>query len=458
MHAPPTEDFWEDLLARIEERRLIPILGPELVRTTLNGVSVPLYQVVADRLAERLQIDTSTLPAERTLNDVAAQYLRTPRGRKEDIYPRLRSIMREVTVEPSPALIKLARIEELNLFVSLTFDTLMVEALNKARFDEELKTDYLAFSPNKPQDLPCERAKLVRPLVYALFGRVSASPEYVVTDEDMLDFLHALQSEAKRPPLLFDELQNSHLLIIGCGLSDWLARFFVRIARNKSLSMQRAESEILVEPSASHDSKLVTFLESYSYGTCMLPLSAEEFVDELDRRWVERHPQGRGARPVVRPADSGDEMRAGSIFLSYASEDYDTADRIRRALEGLGLDVWLDKDRLKAGDAYDQKIRRNIKACSLFVPLISRNAERRIEGYFWLEWRLADERSRTIAPNVPFVVPVVIDDTPNYLDSVPESFNDAHWTRVPDGRISPDFGSRLKELIRDYRRRERGAT
>ena len=38
-----------------------------------------------------------------------------------------------------------------------------------------------------------------------------------------------------------------------------------------------------------------------------------------------------------------------------------------------GIEVWLDKDALRGGDAWDQKIRRQIRDCALFVAVISRN-------------------------------------------------------------------------------------
>ena len=42
--------------------------------------------------------------------------------------------MREANFAPSPALLKLAEITDFNLYVSTTFDTLMEDALNVARF------------------------------------------------------------------------------------------------------------------------------------------------------------------------------------------------------------------------------------------------------------------------------------------------------------------------------------
>ena len=82
-----------------------------------------------------------------------------------------------------------------------------------------------------------------------------------------------------------------------------------------------------------------------------------------------------------------------SVFLSYASEDSEAAQRIADALRAAGVEVWFDKNELRGGEAWDQSIRRRIGECTLFVPVISANTEARREGYFRLEWRLAVERN-----------------------------------------------------------------
>ena len=82
-------------------------------------------------------------------------------------------------------------------------------------------------------------------------------------------------------------------------------------------------------------------------------------------------------------------MPAGAVFLSYASEDLSAAERIASALRAAGVEVWFDKSELRGGDAWDRSIRKQIKACALFIPIISRHAHDRIEGYFRLEWKLA---------------------------------------------------------------------
>ena len=74
--------------------------------------------------------------------------------------------------------------------------------------------------------------------------------------------------------------------------------------------------------------------------------------------------------------------------------------------------MWFDADGgLEHGDEWDAKIRRQIKECVLFIPVISANTQSRHEGYFRLEWELASQRALSIASGVPFILPVVIDDT-----------------------------------------------
>jgi hypothetical protein len=92
------------------------------------------------------------------------------------------------------------------------------------------------------------------------------------------------------------------------------------------------------------------------------------------------------------------------------------------ALRAEGLDVWFDQSVLRGGDAWDASIRRQIKECALFVPVISANTQVRAEGYFRLEWKLAVDRSHLMADDQAFLLPVVIDPTTNVNARVPEKF------------------------------------
>ena len=86
-----------------------------------------------------------------------------------------------------------------------------------------------------------------------------------------------------------------------------------------------------------------------------------------------------------------------AVFLSYASQDAEATQHLCNALRAAGIEVWFDQSELRGGDAWDASIRRQIKSCALFVPVISRNTHARGEGYFRLEWKLAVDRSHLMA-------------------------------------------------------------
>jgi TolB-like protein/Tfp pilus assembly protein PilF len=136
-----------------------------------------------------------------------------------------------------------------------------------------------------------------------------------------------------------------------------------------------------------------------------------------------------------------------AVFLSYASEDAEAAQRICETLGAAGIEVWFDKSELRGGDAWDQSIRKQIKTCALFLPIISHTTHDRREGYFRLEWKLAIDRCHLMDANLAFLLPVVIDDTRNDDDRVPERFREVQWTRLPGGKTTPAFVKRVQRLL-----------
>jgi TolB-like protein/Flp pilus assembly protein TadD len=137
----------------------------------------------------------------------------------------------------------------------------------------------------------------------------------------------------------------------------------------------------------------------------------------------------------------------GAVFLSYASQDAEAAQKICDALRAAGIEVWFDKSELRGGDAWDRQIREQIHDCRLFIPVISANSEHRDEGYFRREWSLAADRTRDMAHKRAFLLPVVIDGTSERGASVPEKFHELQWTRLPGGDTPPAFVERIQRLL-----------
>jgi len=138
---------------------------------------------------------------------------------------------------------------------------------------------------------------------------------------------------------------------------------------------------------------------------------------------------------------------SNAVFLSYASQDAEAASRICDALRGVGVDVWFDQSALRGGDAWDASIRRQIKECALFVPIISANTQAREEGYFRREWNLAVNRMLDMADDRTFLLPVVIDTTIDVNARVPERFRDVQWTHLPASAAPAAFAERVSRLL-----------
>src|SRR5205814_1587885 len=128
----------------IEEKRVIPIVGPELLKVETPAGPRLLYDWMAEKLAVKLNVDTSKLPAPYSLNDVVCWFL-SSRGRREDTYTRMRSVLREVDFPAPAALRKLAQITDFDLFITTTFDQYLEQAINAERFDGAASTEVIAY-------------------------------------------------------------------------------------------------------------------------------------------------------------------------------------------------------------------------------------------------------------------------------------------------------------------------
>lgn len=438
---------WEDLLRYVKDRRVIPIVGPEVLVLDLDGERVLLDHYLARRLAERLGLADGELSHSPSVASVAFSYLQKSAAKRRHIYSHLKTILDEGTLPLPDTLLELAEITDFELFVATTFDSLLVRALERVR-KEEIHS--FTYSPEKAlEDLPSKAdGRRFVPAVYQLLGKASLVPDYAVTEEDRLEFLHALQSQ-HHPANLFDVLRENYLLLLGCRFPDWLARFFVRTIRRRRLLTARDIGELVVDDSVQRDRDLVLFLKHHAIE--VYPSGAVAgFVHELHRRWRATLP---GPKPGERP-NAGPEpgrIPEGFIFLSYTREDGDSVAELKDSLDKSGLDAWIDTEDIPPGSDWNARINDNIRRCSIFIPCLSRRAEARKEGYFRGEWRAAIRRADTFAASRRFLWPVALDDLSMDAADIPGEFRVPQWTRFSDRDARQRLLEELKKEIRTIR-------
>jgi hypothetical protein len=449
----PSNYFWDQLLQLIAEGHVIPIIGQELLAVEYHGRQCLLQQLLAELLAEYFGMQAGDLQDGHELNSVICRYI-DEGNRLEDVYPALMRIMpdRKDLSIPEP-LSKLAAITPFNLFVSTTFDPLLEWAVNETRYGGKPLTRVLSYAPNDAQDISPGVRQADRATIYHLLGKISSLPMYAVTQEDTLEFVHALQSEARNPQRLFDELNRANLLILGCNYSDWLARFFLRTAKRKRLIELRGNTDFIVDSSLRVDGRQMQFFHHFSAQTKIFPEgSAADFVEELHARWQDRAPA------VAESASVLDGVEEGCVFLSYASEDLPAALAIKHALEEDGIDVFFDKNHLEGGDAYEEKIARHIHRCSVFVPVVSRHTLTEERRFFRREWRYACREALDAPPGARFIIPICLDDTSPNAAQMIEDFSKLHWERMEGTVPSSRFASAVKTEYRAFQRRRSGTT
>jgi len=327
--------------------------------------------------------------------------------------------------------------------VTTTFDASLQSAIDAVRFNGLPRTDVRSFAPKRVKDLPGPLETLTVPTVFHLLGRLSPTEDFVVTEEDALEFVHSLQQSL--PTTLFTELYQKDLLVVGCRFPAWLVRSILRLARPSRLRMSSGRTVFVVDTGAREDQALIEFLRTFKTRTEVFEREGPiEFVNELHARWTAR-------APVVVDAPAPALPPRGAIFISYAGEDRGVAEALAKALTDAKLDAWLDRDQIMGGDHFAERIDAGIRRSDLFVPVLSRNCLTHGERFFRKEWNAAFDKATGLPSSVEYIFPVVIDDLPYQQEELPIKMRQLSWYSVAGG-LTPAFVTAVKDRYRKNQR------
>ncbi|MBD3338652.1 MAG: TIR domain-containing protein [Candidatus Lokiarchaeota archaeon] len=110
------------------------------------------------------------------------------------------------------------------------------------------------------------------------------------------------------------------------------------------------------------------------------------------------------------------------IFLSYAHEDAEIAEKIYTDLAKYGLNVWFDSNSLLPGQRWKVEIEKAIKNSTHFIALISDCSVNK-RGYVQKELKQALDVLDEFPESEIFVIPVRLDD----CEPSHEKLKDLHW-------------------------------
>lgn len=448
--------FWRNTLRAVRRGEVIPVIGPELLFLGEADGGLRFYDHLAWQLVSRLGVDLEDLDGCYSLVDVASVYLSHRGATRSTLCDEITDIMEGGTWSAPEPLRRLAQIRHFNLFVTTTFDPFMEQALNEVRFGGARRTISRKYSLRRPhEDAPGEGATAEGPVVYHLFGLPDTLNDFAVTEDDVLHFCHNLQAADKQPENLFEQLHRCNLLMLGWNFPGWLTRFFMSAVAGPRMFDGETPLGVIADDKARRDRAMALFLGRGGLTRYETEGGAVSFVEELHERWAAEFGAASAAASSGPSLPSSSMHRSKFIFISYAREDVESARTIEDRLKSAGVEVWFDQKALQAGDRYESEIKARIADCEFFLPVISRSTYKG-ESFFWREWNWAISRSVGRNQKEPFILPVIVDDTPEQAEHLPDEFKGAHIVRARGGALSDGFVESMKQSMRSKARAEQG--
>ena len=260
---------------------------------------------------------------------------------------------------------------------------------------------------------------MMAPTLCYVFGKAvprrkgKISYEFNLNDNDAIKAI----SEWIRNPYLskiVNFISKKNILALGCKLDDWQFRFMwyslqqniKDLSGNVAISLTDSESDI----------KLKHYLKKINV------------EDNGESRLFLKNLLGHLYSPETSVFDEL-SREEGSIFISYAKENFNMAMHLYNILHGQELNVWIDEEELSVGDYFDFKISEGINKCKIFIALLSGQTKMDIEGgrkryYSSVEWESvkqinagrASKKEQTLQPID--ILPIAIDGFDPNLDAM----------------------------------------
>jgi hypothetical protein len=450
---------WDRLISQLKEQRVIPVIGPDLLRIpATDGAEAKLYELWGKELAELFNVDlpdeSADIPLLYWISDQLSLRTDIPTGDLESDLSKV--VCQSKWPIPLP-LLQLAEIKDFPLYISTTIDHLMEAALKLKRGHSKNIVFSRTGGPNR-NDIPADFTPSSIPLLIHLFGASCVDREaFAVTEDDLIEFSWSLIKYSTAPENLYEYLNKRQLLLLGCNFPDWLDRFFIH-----ALSHEHGAQVGITFVSEHCPKGLQEFLRRKK-ARPFIEWSPVAFVQELHQRWLQSELEDAKIQDDLQPLLTSEQShpglkpsKLGSVFISYARDDKKIALAIRDQLEAANIDTWMDDSDLEPGEQYEVSIEENIRNASFFIALISKSLDlensNRLGRFVLKEWRWAEDADRERPQSQNFLLPVVIDDTPEGAAFIEGPMRKRQWTVCRDGELPAKFMSLIQQGVRRFRR------
>ena len=109
-----------------------------------------------------------------------------------------------------------------------------------------------------------------------------------------------------------------------------------------------------------------------------------------------------------------------TVFLIHAHGDREAVHKLYQRLIKVGLNIWLDAERLQPGQDWQSEIRNALLKCDVILVCLSRGFNKQ-QGYRHEELKLALEKANFLPDDEVFIIPVRLEEC-----DMPESLRHLH--------------------------------
>jgi len=445
-----SEYDFEIMVQHICEGNVIPIIGEELLQLEPEPIK-DIIEKWLSTLKNDVNIDEFDELRPFSIQKISRQILKLKRDIEPDRLARSLYYTFEHYDFDIPESIKLlSNIKSFNFYITTTIDPLLEKSIINNRLSTDSSNNITINKLNKLTDIDFEIDNLNTPKVYYLFGKNNANHDYVVTEEDRLEFMNQIIQSNNRLDNLLKELSNRHILIIGSLYSNWLSRFFIRFLKKSRLSNNTNRYKTwIVGKNISKDEKFCEFCYS---SMCYNHLIVEtndlfKFVKNLYTKYNSLF----SLKKEIKDTNLEDKIKKNIpfIFFSYCSADYNVAKMICDQLKKNRIQVWFDKHNLKPGHNFNNIIENKINKCSLFIALVTHNTEKLANDstYFHIEWNIAKQKKESYRDERPFIIPIIQSRDIN-IKKLSKEFKEANYLYLEQDSIKKED---LKGIINQLR-------
>lgn len=451
-HNEISERNWELLFEAINNKRVVPIIGDAFFYVIENDCEISVREFLIKKLALKFNVTDSFVDFSSIADAIELENFMNHKIRfinsQTDIYYEINQILQTEKIYVRESLHKLIELNKFPLILTTSFIP-GLETLLSQKGHECVSMSY-----ERTADSDLTRAVMCgdKTIIYYLFGRCGKiKRSYMVTEEDLLEYMHLWHDTDARPPILTKHLANKFLMVLGCNYPNWLFKFFWHSIRNFSLIPNCNHGDKIMEimqaivsvDQVKDDVDLERFLARIHTS---IYKSSSIFIQELVCKWGKYKSNIEEVNHIEEKEVFNPNKESIDIFISYASEDLPIASRLADMLKNLGAKIWFDKRELVLSDKYEREITTAITKAKRFMPVLSKTTLIEEPRFFRKEWAIA-HRVLEDRFGLPFFAPIIIDECNPNDERIPKTYRDFHIISFQ----SDDIELKLKKFIRSIR-------